>query len=129
MNRLLEAAKKARTYAYVPYSRFAVGAAVRTSEQIVTGANVENASYGLTTCAERIALFKAVSEGERDFQGLAVIADTKKPVVPCGACRQVLVELCSRDMKIWLANLTGQVMETTVGELLPHAFQKDDLHA
>ncbi|MDN4594806.1 cytidine deaminase [Polycladomyces subterraneus] len=129
MERLIEAAKQAREQAYVPYSRFRVGAALLTDEgTIFTGCNVENASYGLTNCAERTALFKAVSEGARRFTGIAVVADTEGPVSPCGACRQVMFELCPPDMKVWLANLKGDVTETTVGALLPGAFGKGDLH-
>lgn len=128
MERLIEAAKQARQQAYAPYSRFQVGAALLTEEGTVfTGCNVENASFGLTNCAERTALFKAVSEGARRFVGIAVVADTEGPVSPCGACRQVLLELCPPDMKVWLANLKGDVAETTVGALLPGAFGKGDL--
>jgi cytidine deaminase len=126
---LIAEARKAREHAYVPYSRFPVGAALMAEDGTVFGGcNVENASYGLTNCAERTALFKAVSEGKRRFVGLAVVADTPGPVSPCGACRQVLAEWCAPDMKVWLANLKGEVAETTVGELLPGAFGKEDLH-
>ncbi|WP_124727821.1 cytidine deaminase [Staphylospora marina] len=127
MKELIEAAIKARENAYVPYSGFKVGAALLTSEGIVGGCNVENASYGLTNCAERTALFKAVSEGRNGFAGIAVVADTDGPVAPCGACRQVMAELCPPDMKVWLSNLKGDVQETTVAELLPGAFGKEDL--
>jgi len=88
---------------------------------------VENASYGLTNCAERTALFKAVSEGKRRFAALAVIADTPGPVAPCGACRQVMAELCPPDMKVYLANLKGDWKETTVKELLPDSFGREEL--
>jgi cytidine deaminase len=116
--------------AYVPYSKFRVGAAVLTKDgEIIRGCNVENASYGLTNCAERTALFKAISEGYREFAGIAVIADTEGPVSPCGACRQVMVELCPPDMKVFLSNLKGAIQETTVADLLPGAFQKGDLDA
>ncbi|SEN04637.1 cytidine deaminase [Lihuaxuella thermophila] len=131
MKKLIEAAIQAREKAYVPYSNFPVGAALLTREgQIIQGCNVENASYGLSNCAERTALFKAVSDGLLGgFQGIAVVADTPGPVSPCGACRQVLAELCPPEMKVWLANLHGDITETTVAELLPMAFNRGDLHA
>jgi cytidine deaminase len=127
---LIAAAMQARERAYAPYSHFFVGAALRTQTgTVVQGCNVENASYGLSNCAERTALFKAISEGHLDhFQGMAVVTDTKRPVSPCGACRQVLAEFCSPDMKVWLANLQGKIRETTVAELLPDAFAKENLH-
>jgi cytidine deaminase len=130
MKKLIEAAKQAREMAYVPYSNFQVGAALLTKDgNIIRGCNVENASFGLTNCAERTALFKAISEGYREFTGIAVIADTDGPVSPCGACRQVMVELCPPDMKVFLSNLKGDIQETTVADLLPGAFHKGDLHA
>lgn len=125
---LLEKAIEARTRAYVPYSRFAVGAALLSqSGTVYLGCNIENAAYPLCNCAERTALFKAVSEGERNFQALAVVADSPKPVPPCGACRQVLAEFCSPKMPVILANMQGDVRKTTVAELLPGAFTKEDL--
>lgn len=131
MKKLIEAAIQARQNAYVPYSRFPVGAALLTGDgQIVQGCNVENASYGLSNCAERTALFKAVSDGHQGgFQGMAVVADTPGPVSPCGACRQVMAELCPPEMKVWLSNLHGDITETTVAELLPRAFSRGDLDA
>ncbi|HEY8530317.1 MAG TPA: cytidine deaminase [Paenibacillaceae bacterium] len=121
---LLEAAREARKRAYAPYSRFPVGAALLAGDGTVyAGCNIENASYGLCNCAERTALFKAVSEGVREFRALAVVADTEGPVSPCGACRQVMFELCPEDMPVLLANLAGERLETTVGELLPHGFR------
>jgi len=129
MKKLVEAALEARKKAYVPYSRFPVGAALLTEDgKIIEGCNVENASFGLTNCAERTALFKAVSEGYRQFAGIAVVASTEEPVSPCGACRQVMAELCPPDMTVWLANLKGDIKETTVSELLPGAFRKEDVH-
>lgn len=125
---LIAEARRAREHAYVPYSRFPVGAALLTDDGAVfRGCNVENASYGLTNCAERTALFKAVSEGKRRFAALAVIADTPGPVAPCGACRQVMAELCPPDMKVYLANLKGDWKETTVKELLPDSFGREEL--
>lgn len=127
MRNLIEEAQKARKHAYVPYSHFPVGAALLLEDgNIVTGCNIENASFGLTNCAERTAIFKALSEGKNQFRGLAVIADTEEPVSPCGACRQVLVEHCEPTMKVWLSNLQGDINETTVEELLPRAFRKGD---
>jgi cytidine deaminase len=125
---LIQHAKRAREQAYVPYSRFPVGAALLlASGEVVTGCNIENASYGLCNCAERTAIFKAVSEGKRDIRMVAVVADTEGPVSPCGMCRQVLAEFCSPQTPVILGNLRGQVMETTVHELLPFAFTKEDL--
>lgn len=118
---LIEAAKKARKNAYVPYSKFKVGAAVCTADShIYTGCNIENSSYGLTNCAERTAIFKAVSEGHKEFSALAVIADTEGPCAPCGACRQVMAEFGIPH--IVLANLKGDIAVYTIEELLPGAF-------
>ncbi len=126
---LLNEAKIAREYAYVPYSKFPVGAALLTrAGKIYHGCNIENAAYGMCNCAERTALFKAYSEGEKDFVAIAVVADTVRPVPPCGACRQVMSELCPQEMKVFLTNLTGNVEETTVKDLLPGAFSAEDLH-
>ncbi|WP_339172074.1 cytidine deaminase [Anoxybacillus sp. FSL W8-1294] len=125
---LIEAAKQARERAYVPYSMFKVGAALLTKDgKVYGGCNIENASYGLCNCAERTALFKAYSEGDHEYAMLAVVADTERPVPPCGACRQVIVELCDPNMPVILANMKGDVQETTVKELLPGAFLKEDL--
>lgn len=126
---LIEEAKKARDKAYVPYSKFQVGAALLTNDGTVYhGCNIENAAYSMTNCAERTALFKAYSEGDRTFKMLAVIADTDGPVSPCGACRQVISELCPKDMKVVLTNLKGDIKELTVEELLPGAFSPEDLN-
>lgn len=127
---LLAAALRAREHAHAPYSRFRVGAALRLADgRIVPGANVENASYGLGLCAERAALIAAVAAGEapRSFAGLAVVGDTDGPIAPCGACRQVMLELGGPGLPVWLANLRGAVRATTVGALLPDAFSPDDL--
>jgi cytidine deaminase len=123
---LMLAARHARDQAYAPYSHFHVGAVVLTRDgRQFAGCNVENASYGLCNCAERTALFNAVAAGCRpgDFALLAVIADTPSPVSPCGACRQVMAELCGEAMPVLLGNLAGAVERTTVGALLPGAFQ------
>ncbi len=120
--RLIECAIMARDFAYAPYSKFKVGAAVLTREgKIFSGCNVENASYGLTICAERVAIFKAVSEGYRSFRAIAVVGDTPSFVPPCGACRQVLREF-SDDMLIIMGNLKGEFVERKLEELLPLAF-------
>ncbi|RYM05328.1 cytidine deaminase [Sporolactobacillus sp. THM7-7] len=125
---LIEEAHRAMAKAYVPYSHFPVGAALLTkSGKIYTGCNIENASYPVSNCAERTALFKAVSEGERDFATLAVIAPSKRPVPPCGMCRQAVSEFCSPGMLVILANTDGAVTRTTVAELLPGAFQPEDM--
>ncbi|MDQ1145001.1 cytidine deaminase [Bacillus sp. SORGH_AS 510] len=130
IEQLIEEAKKARDKAYVPYSKFGVGAALLTTDgKVYHGCNIENAAYSMCNCAERTALFKAYSEGDREFQLLAVVADTDRPCSPCGACRQVISELCPRDMKVVLTNLKGDIQELTVEELLPGAFSPEDLHA
>ncbi|WP_373323132.1 cytidine deaminase [Alkalihalobacterium chitinilyticum] len=125
----MDEAKTAREKAYVPYSKFPVGAALLTKDgQVYKGCNIENASFGLTNCAERTAIFKAVSEGIHNFTAIAVVADTERPVPPCGACRQVLTEFCHAEMPVYLTNLKGDVQEITVGELLPGAFTAGDLN-
>jgi cytidine deaminase len=128
--KLIEESKKAREKAYVPYSNFQVGAALLTTDgKVYHGCNIENAAYSMCNCAERTALFKAYSEGDRDFKMLAVVADTDRPCSPCGACRQVISELCPSHMKVILTNLKGDILEITVAELLPGAFTPEDLHA
>ncbi|GAA0341159.1 cytidine deaminase [Bacillus carboniphilus] len=126
---LITEAKKAMEKAYVPYSKFQVGAALLSDDGTVFhGCNIENAAYSMTNCAERTALFKAYSEGVTHFKTLVVVADTKRPVPPCGACRQVISELCPKDMKIILTNLHGDITELSVEELLPGAFSPSDLN-
>jgi cytidine deaminase len=121
---LIERAKKARERAYAPYSKFKVGAALLTKRgKVYTGANVENATFGLTVCAERVALFKAVTNGEKNFVKIAVVADKDEPATPCGACRQVLSEFTS-DLKIICANLKGKKERYSLRKLLPEAFEK-----
>ncbi len=118
---LISAARAARELAYAPYSHFAVGAALRTrSGRVFTGCNVENLSYGLTICAERAAVYAAVAAGERDFEALAVIADSKEPVTPCGACRQVLAEFAPA-LRVCSANLEGKTYASSIALLLPRA--------
>lgn len=124
---LIEAAREARERAYAPFSHFAVGAALRTrAGRIFAGCNVENASYGLTVCAERVAVFKAVSEGEREFESIAVVTDADKLTPPCGACRQILWEFCG-DATVVLANLKGQVEVYRMKDLLPLPFDAHSL--
>ncbi|WP_228350908.1 MULTISPECIES: cytidine deaminase [Limnobaculum] len=107
-NELIEQAKKARQSSYSPYSNFAVGAALLAdNNQVFLGCNVENASYGLTNCAERTAIFKAVSEGLRQFKKLVIIGDTEGPISPCGACRQVINEFCAPDMPVLMVKYEG----------------------
>jgi cytidine deaminase len=125
---LLEAAKEIWHKAYVPYSKFRVGAAILTKDgQVFKGCNIENAAYPVTCCAERVAIFKAISEGHHNFAGLAVVADTDRPVPPCGSCRQVLSEFCEPHMVVQIANLKGEVKVMTMEELLPFSFTPKDL--
>ena len=128
IEKLIAESKKAREKAYVPYSKFPVGAALLAEDgTIYHGCNIENSAYSMTNCAERTAFFKAVSDGVRSFKALAVVADTEGPVSPCGACRQVIAEFCDGSMPVYLTNLNGDVEETTVAKLLPGAFSKEDL--
>jgi len=125
-NSLLAAARAARELAYAPYSRFLVGAALQTKDgRQFSGCNVENAAYGLCNCAERTALFSAIAAGCKpgDFAALAVIGDCPGPISPCGACRQVMAELCDDDMPVLLTNLGGETQQTTVAALLPGSFK------
>jgi cytidine deaminase len=125
---LIQAAKEARYNAYAPFSNFLVGAAVYTgNHKIYQGCNIENSSFGLTNCAERTAIFKAVSEGERKIAAIAVVGDTEGPISPCGACRQVMAEFCDQDTKIYLTNLQGNTEEWTLAQLLPGAFRASDM--
>ena len=109
--------------AYVPYSHFPVGAVlVAKNGQVFTGVNVENASFGLTNCAERTAIFKAVSEGAREFQELIIYGQTEKPISPCGACRQVMAEFFEPDLPVTLVSKDKSTVVMTVKELLPYSF-------
>ena len=124
ISQLLQAAAKAREAAYAPYSRFAVGAAVLSvGGAIFTGCNVENASYGLTVCAERVAILKAVSEGERDIVAVAVVAPGESPAVPCGACLQVMSEFGGPETLVVCATPDGERREHRLGDLLPKPFK------
>jgi cytidine deaminase len=124
---LIEAAKQARENAHAPYSNFRVGAALRsTSGRIFGGCNVENATYGLTMCAERVAIFKAVSEGERGFSAIAVVTDTDVLTPPCGACRQLIWEFCG-DIPVSMANLKGKIELIQMKELFPKPYDDSNL--
>lgn len=120
---LLGAAREAMGYAHAPYSGFRVGAAVLCRDgSIVTGCNVENASYGLSMCAERVAIFRAIAEGKRGFLMLAVVADAAEPVWPCGACRQVMAEFFPGEALVCLGNTQGKKELVQMSELLPRPF-------
>jgi cytidine deaminase len=121
---LVAAARAARRHAHAPYSRFKVGAAVRAGGAIHAGANVENASYGLTLCAERVAVGAAVTAGARRLEAVAIASGTDEPTPPCGACLQTLAELGGPGLPIVLVGARGARVETTLGELLPRAFSK-----
>ncbi len=125
----VEQAKIARKKAYVPYSNFKVGAAIELKDgTYIHGANIENASYPLSNCAERSALFSLLSQGysKEDIKSMTIVADSKHPVSPCGACRQVMHELMPKGTKIYLANLNGEIKETDPDDLLPYAFEEFD---
>jgi cytidine deaminase len=125
---LVESARQAREHAHAPFSNFKVGAALECSDgQIVTGCNVENSSYGLSMCAERVAIFKAISEGFHSFKRIAVLADTHSPVRPCGACRQVISDLFPPHAEVLMANVQGEMERTTIQELLPAPFDRSFL--
>ena len=120
---LIDLAVKTSENAYVPYSHFPIGAVLVTAEgKIYTGVNVENASFGLTNCGERTAIFKAVSEGERLFKELIIYGQTEKPVSPCGACRQVMAEFFEPDLPVTLVAKDKSTVVMTVKELLPYSF-------
>ena len=124
LDALVAAARSARAHAVADFSRFKVGAALETDTgEIITGCNVENASYGLTMCAERVAIFKALSEGHRAFTRIVVVADTQEPTPPCGACRQIIWEFCG-DVEVVLANLTKTTGTLRMKALLPLPFDR-----
>ena len=125
--KLLTAARAARENAHAPYSNFRVGAALRAkSGRVFTGCNVENSTYGLTICAERVAIFKAISEGERGFDALAVVTDTDQLTQPCGACRQIIWEFCG-DVPVIIGNLQGQSETHQMSALFPKPFDSSFL--
>lgn len=120
---LLDLVVENSRHAYVPYSHFPVSAVLLAKNgQVFTGVNIENASFGLTNCAERTAIFKAVSEGVLDFSEIVIYGETEKPVSPCGACRQVMAEFFEQDLKVTLVAKDKSTVEMTVGELLPYSF-------
>jgi cytidine deaminase len=122
LQELLETAKSARLRSVAPFSNFLVGAAVKTEDgKVYTGCNIESASYGLTVCGERVAIWKALSEGDKHFTELAIVADTETLTPPCGTCRQIIWEFC-RDATIILGNLSGESQVVSIRELLPRAF-------
>ncbi|MBI4457304.1 MAG: cytidine deaminase [Acidobacteria bacterium] len=122
VEKLIQAALRAREHAHAPFSNFRVGAALLdTSGEIITGCNVENATYGLTVCAERVAVFKAISEGRRKFQAIAVAADSERFTPPCGACRQILWEFCG-DIPVYLVNVRGGQSKFQMKDLFPAPF-------
>lgn len=126
MKELLAKALKVRGNAYVPYSGFKVGAAVQTFDgRIFTGCNVENSSYGLSNCAERTAIFSAIAAGATELSSLLVVADSPRPVAPCGACRQIMVEFGIST--IHMANTQGELKTVNIQDLLPYAFSQNDM--
>jgi cytidine deaminase len=125
---LITLAKQARERAYIPYSKFGVGAAVLTkSGNVYQGCNIENAAYPVTCCAERTAIFQAIANGEKEFAEIAVVANTERPVPPCGSCRQVMAEFFTPQAVIHISNMHGNSKSITMEELLPFSFQPDDL--
>ncbi|MFW6237767.1 MAG: cytidine deaminase [Halanaerobiales bacterium] len=130
LQRMKEIARMVKEKAYVPYSHFSLGAALLTAgNNIYGGCNIENASYGLTICAERAAIFKAITAGERDFLALLLLSDMEEPVTPCGACRQVLAEFDPEgNMKIILCSQGEKEIQLSLEELFPLSFNKGDLH-
>ena len=125
---LIQEAKEMRDKAYVPYSNFRVGAALKSKSGVLyTGCNIENAAFPVSCCAERVAIFKAISEGETAFEALAVAADTPGPVSPCGSCRQVMSEFFDEMVQIHLVNMGNNKTTVTVENLLPFSFQSDDM--
>lgn len=127
--KLIEQAKDSRKYAYVPYSKFQVGAALKTkSGKVYSGCNIENAAYPVSCCAERVAIFKAIAEGEVDFAELAVVGDTERPISPCGSCRQVMSEFFDPETPIFLSNMNGDIKSISMQDLLPYSFTSRDLN-
>ncbi len=125
---MLRMANEARDRAYAPYSNFRVGACLKgATGAYYLGCNIENAAYSPTNCAERTAMFKAVYEGERQFDALAIVWDGDNPAVPCGVCRQVLAEFCDPEMPVICANRKGEYKIFAMGDLLPDAFLPEDL--
>ncbi len=125
---LVQQAIKAKTKALPMYSNFHVGAALLTKRgNVYLGGNIENSSYGLTICAERTAVFSAILEGEREFEAIAIAGDSDEYISPCGACRQVLVELCGKGLQVFMVNGKGEFKQNTIDELIPFSFSKEFL--
>ncbi len=125
---LVQQAINAKSRALPTYSNFHVGAALLAkSGKVYLGANIENSSYGLTICAERTAAFSAIIEGEREFEAIAIAGDSDDHISPCGACRQVLVELCGKGLQVFMVNGKGEFKQNTIDELIPYSFSKEFL--
>jgi cytidine deaminase len=125
---LLQIANKVKSNSYSPYSKFRVGAVLVSEEgNLYSGVNVENSSYGLTNCAERSAIFKAVTEGERKFKTIVIASDAEDFITPCGACRQVMMEICGKDLDVVLSNSDNEIRILKMEDLLPLSFNKDYL--
>jgi cytidine deaminase len=125
---LAELAVQAKSKSIATYSNFHVGAALQTADgKVILGANIENASYGLTMCAERTAVFKALLDGERKFKSIAIAGDSEDYLPPCGACRQILMEFCGKDLEVIMVNLKGETRILKMSELLPHSFNEEFL--
>jgi cytidine deaminase len=125
---LLQIANKVKSNSYSPYSKFRVGAVLVSEEgNLYSGVNVENSSYGLTNCAERSAIFKAVSEGERKFKTIVIASDAEDFITPCGACRQVMMEICGKNLDVVLSNIDNEIRILKMEDLLPLSFNKDYL--
>ena len=125
---LLQIANKAKLNSYSPYSNFKVGAVLLSDTgNLYTGVNVENSSYGLTNCAERTAVFKAISDGEKKFKTIVIVSDAEDFIPPCGACRQVLMEICGKDLEVVMSNSNNEIRILKLEELLPLSFNKEYL--
>ncbi|MDB5037389.1 MAG: cytidine deaminase [Bacteriovoracaceae bacterium] len=127
INKIWKRAIRARLRSYSPYSKFRVGAAFQAGSEVVSGCNIENASYGATLCAERVAIFKAVSEGRSLIKDMVVVADTKDPTPPCGLCLQVMTEFCPPDLNIWMATSKKVFRKVLLSDLLRIPFSRTNL--
>lgn len=125
---LVKLAIESKSKAIPTYSNFHVGAALLTKDnKVITGANIENSSFGLTICAERLAIFKALHDGERNFKAIAIAADSEKFISPCGACRQIMMEFCGENLEVTMVNSKGKFFTKKMKELLPYSFNKEFL--
>ena len=126
--KMLDMAYEAMEHSYSPYSNFKVGACLKTADgKYYTGSNIENSAYSVTNCAERTAIFTAVHAGEREFDAIAVVCSNHGPAYPCGACRQVMTEFCSKDFAVILDDGNGKYVQYRLDEVLPYSFTKEDL--